>query len=283
MASFPKDRFDDLPPDLNRVGAHRAVPKKGRGWIGFAWAALASGVLVLGGLLGIAYLGNVDLGLFPARPTPTPTSTPTPTAEPITDPATIAPERGISITVLNGSGDAAAQADAVAKLAGWPVGFVTQAATSDVEDTTVYYSDPLNEDVARGIVLALGVGDIRLIPVEQMPSAAPIVLVIGLDYPVPAAGRSSAQTAESTRQGRATSRLCYMHVKFSRFRPSDALPPLVAGHCSATICNESKLLKYTRHAVDSERKTRSKRHRLQTVSSTAGSRHGDWNRQVVQR
>jgi hypothetical protein len=188
MASYPKDRFDDLPPDLNRVGAHRSVPKKGRGWIGFAWAALASGVLVLGGLLGIAYLGNVDLGLFPPQATPTPTPTPTPTADPVTDPATIDPARNITITVLNGSGNPAAEQDAVAKLAGWPIGFVTQAATSDVEDTSVYYSDPLNEDVARGIVLALGVGDIRLIPIEQMPSAAPVVLVIGLDYPVPAAG-----------------------------------------------------------------------------------------------
>ena len=185
MASYPKDRFDDLPPDLNRVGAHRAVPKGGRGWIAFAWAALASGVLVLAGLLGIAYLGNIDLGLFPISSTPTPTPTPTPTAEPLTDPALIATlgaDRAISITVLNGSGDAAKEADAVAKLAGWPIGTVTQAATSDIEKTTVYYSDPLNEDIARGIVVALGSGEIRLVPIELMPSAAPIVLVIGLDY-----------------------------------------------------------------------------------------------------
>jgi hypothetical protein len=181
MASFPKDRFDDLPPDLQRVGAHRAVPKGGRGWIAFAWAALASGVLVLAGLFGIAYIGNVDLGLFPPKSTPTPTPTPTPTAEPITDPATIAPERAISITILNGTGDPAVEQDAVAKLAGWPVGAVTAAATSDIEKTTVYYSDAANEDIARGIVLALGYGEIRLIDASQMPSAAPVVLVLGLD------------------------------------------------------------------------------------------------------
>ena len=188
MASYPKDRFDDLPPDLNRVGAHRAVPKGGRGWIAFAWAALASGLLVLAGLLGIAYLGNVDLGLFPIASTPTPTPTPKPTAEPVTDPATILPERSITITVLNGTGDPAAEADAVAKLAGWPIGAVTQAATSDIEKTTVYYSDALNEDVARGIVLAIGAGTIRLVPPESMPSAAPVALVIGLDYPTIPAG-----------------------------------------------------------------------------------------------
>src|ERR1044072_3709161 len=121
MASFPKDRFDDLPPDLNRVGAHRAGPRGGRGWIAFAWAALASGVLVLAGLLGIAYLGNIDLGLFPVATTPTPTPTPTPTAEPIHAPTLIDAARAIPITILNGSGNAEAEADAVAKLAGWPV------------------------------------------------------------------------------------------------------------------------------------------------------------------
>lgn len=181
MASFPKDRFDDLPQDLQRVGAHRSVPKGGRGWIAFAWAALASGVLVLAGLFGIAYIGNVDLGLFPPRSTPTPTPTPTPTAEPITDPATIAAERGITITILNGTADPAIEADAVAKLTGWPVGAVTTASTTDIETTTVYYSDAANEDVARGVVLALGYGEIRLIDAAQMPSSAPIVLVLGLD------------------------------------------------------------------------------------------------------
>lgn len=188
MASFPKDRFDDLPTDLNRVGAHRAVRKGGRGWIAFAAAVLASAALVFAGLLGIAYIGNVDLGLFPPVPTQTPTPTPTPTADPITDPALIDSARGISITVLNGTGSAEIQADAVAKLAGWPIGTVTAAASSDIEETTVYYSDPLNEDVARGVVTVLGVGEIRLVPVEEMPSAAPVALVLGLDYPVPPAG-----------------------------------------------------------------------------------------------
>lgn len=183
MATYPKDRFDDLPQDLERVGAHRAVRKGGRGWIAFGWAALASGVLVIAGLLGIAYIGNVDLGLFPVETVAAPTPTPTPTAEPLTDPAAIAPERGISITILNGSGFQPAEADAVAKLAGWPIGTVTQAATSDVEETTVYYSDAANEDIARGIVTILGVGRVRLIDAAQMPSTAPMVLVIGLDYP----------------------------------------------------------------------------------------------------
>src|SRR4051812_10868862 len=106
MASQTPDRFDRIPADLERVGAHRTAAKRNRGWVGFAWAALATGILVIGGLFGLSVVGNVDLGL----PTfggggspPTPPPTPPPTAEPLLDPATIAPERAIQITVLNGS------------------------------------------------------------------------------------------------------------------------------------------------------------------------------------
>ena len=107
MASQTPDRFDRLPADLERVGAHRAVAKQGRGWVGFAWAALATGILVVGGLFGLSLLCTVDLGLpnFSGGDgsTPTPSATPTPTAAPLTDPATLTPERAIQITVLNGS------------------------------------------------------------------------------------------------------------------------------------------------------------------------------------
>ena len=38
MAEQPRDRFDDIPSGVDRVGAHRSPRKPGRGWIGFAWA-----------------------------------------------------------------------------------------------------------------------------------------------------------------------------------------------------------------------------------------------------
>ncbi len=105
MANFPKDRFDEIPEDLNRVGAHRGPRKKGHGWIVFAWALLATGILVFGGLFGISRMLDIDLGLpfIPVAVTPTPTPTPTPTMDPILDPATIDPARQITITVLNGT------------------------------------------------------------------------------------------------------------------------------------------------------------------------------------
>src|SRR5689334_16419557 len=106
MASYPKDRFDELPEDLERVGAHRSPKKKGGGWIGFAWAALATIVLIFGGGFVLTRYMGVDLGLssiFPEPVAETPTPTPTPTADPLTDPTTIAPDRVLVINVLNGT------------------------------------------------------------------------------------------------------------------------------------------------------------------------------------
>ena len=187
MASYPKDRFDQLPEDLKRVGAHREPKRKGRGWVGFAWAALATGILVFGGLFGISRFFDIDLGLpiFAGEETPTPTPTPTPTMEPILDP-TVAEfaARGIKLVVLNGNATAGLQSTVAADLTakGWVVASAIPASTKDVEETFVYYSDRLNEDAARGVAVALGVGRIRLVSPETYPGAA-ITVVIGADFP----------------------------------------------------------------------------------------------------
>lgn len=183
MASYPKDRFDQLPADLARVGAHRAPRRRGRGWIGFAWAALATGVLVFGGLFGISRYFDIDLGigLLPVAETPTPTPTPTPTMDPL-EPGALDPARNITITVLNGTPLVGLQNTVGNELAalGWPVLTMATASADDVEKTYVYYSDPLNEDVARGLVVSLGKGDIRLVSPETFPGA-PITIVLGAD------------------------------------------------------------------------------------------------------
>jgi hypothetical protein len=187
MASYPKDRFDDLPEDLVRVGAHRAPRKKGGGWIGFAWAALATLVLTVGGLF---VLSVIDPGVrfeIPGLPVAEQTSAApedesTPTAIPLTDPATIDPERKITITVLNG-GPIADEQDVAGQAlaeAGWPVGSRATASTNDIEKTTVYYSNPADEEIARGLVQALGVGDVRE---STAFVGAPVTVVLGADYP----------------------------------------------------------------------------------------------------
>jgi hypothetical protein len=49
----------------------------------------------------------------------------------------------------------------------------------DVELTIVYYSNPADEDIARGLVLALGIGEIRE---STAFFGAPVTIVLGTDY-----------------------------------------------------------------------------------------------------
>ena len=58
MANFRTDQFDNLPEDVDRIGAHRGPKVKGRGWITFAWAILATAVLVVGGLYVLSIFNN---------------------------------------------------------------------------------------------------------------------------------------------------------------------------------------------------------------------------------
>lgn len=189
MASYPKDQFDELPRDLERIGAHRGPKRRGRGWIAFAWAALATLVLIVAGLFGLNRFMGIDVGLpiFDEAPIATPTPTPTPTMDPVTDPATIDPARGIKITILNATGTSGVQTTVGDQLAaaGWPV-TSRIAAAAPVDDTFIYYSDAANEDVARGVALALGIGEIRLVSPETFPGQ-PIVVAVGVDFlgPVP--------------------------------------------------------------------------------------------------
>lgn len=191
MASYPKDRFDELPEDLKRVGAHRGPRQKGRGWIALAWAVLATAVLVFGGLFAISRIFGIDLGLpiFAVQQTPTPTPTAIPTMDPVLDPAALddagnRADRNLKVSVLNGTATAGLQSTVAADLTAknWVVANAIPASANDIPETYVYYSDELNEDVARGVVVALGIGQIRLVAPETYPAAA-ITVVIGADFP----------------------------------------------------------------------------------------------------
>jgi len=185
MPKYPKDQFDDIPADLARVGAHRAPAKSGRGWITFAWAALFTGIFVLAGVFGLNFLNGQ--GFFDdGGPTAPPSASPSQTAEPLIDPATIDPARAITITVLNGTPtvDLETTAGTALRNAGWPVGAFALASQRDIETTVVYYSNPADEDIARGLVLALGAGDV----LESTAFlGAPVTIVLGADYVPPAA------------------------------------------------------------------------------------------------
>ena len=184
MATHPKDRFDSVPDDLLRTGAHRAPAGKGRGWFALAWAVLATVVLVAAGLFALAVTdGRVKLPFDSAA---TATASPTPSATP-TPQATLNPS--IPITVLNGTttnGLANAVGDNLVAQ-GWggasvDIGARASASTSDIKKTVVYYSDPANAAAARGLVQALKVGTIQL---STAYTESPLTIVLGSDYVLP--------------------------------------------------------------------------------------------------
>ncbi|WP_169077236.1 LytR C-terminal domain-containing protein [Microcella alkalica] len=180
MSEFPSDRFDAVPAELGRVGAHRAPAPRGRGWRVLAWCALATGVLVGVGLLALSAIENgLDLGT-PPPVAESPSASPTPEVTPVTDPTTVQLPEGFTITVLNGASVAGLgqQSADVLTAAGWPVGAVTNAAADDIEVTTVYYSNPADEGIALGMVELLGLGEIELS--DAFPGA-PVTIVVGAD------------------------------------------------------------------------------------------------------
>ena len=98
---FPRDRFDEIPDDLTRVGAHRAPRARGRGWIAVGWAALATVLLVGAGIFGLSLVnGSISFhgpsSSASRTASATPTASPTPTIVPTVNPA-------LTVNVLNGT------------------------------------------------------------------------------------------------------------------------------------------------------------------------------------
>jgi hypothetical protein len=183
--SHQKDRFDHLSHSSERVGAHRAPAKKGRGWVAFWWALAATVVLIGIGLAVLAGLNNRLNFEMPATSPAASTAAPTPAAtEKPTAVATVAP--GLSVTVLNGTPrtGVAAAVGHVLTAAGWNVGALSNASTEDVPKTTVYYADATLEGAARGVADSLPGSEV-LLASDFAASGADLTVVVGNDY-VPA-------------------------------------------------------------------------------------------------
>jgi hypothetical protein len=184
MATYPQDGFDNIPEDLLRVGAHRAPEKKGRGWIAFGWAALATVVLVIIGMAALsAVTGKSSLPFLSSSPSATPSATPSAikTATPKLDPT-------VPITVLNGTLTANLANSAADYLvtkgwtgAGLDLGARANATDQHIAKTVVYYTTATDEAAARELVKNLGVGTVLL------STAFPdrITVVLGADYKQP--------------------------------------------------------------------------------------------------
>ncbi|WP_439692800.1 LytR C-terminal domain-containing protein [Curtobacterium sp. SP.BCo] len=191
---YPRDRFDDV-ADGPRVGAHRGAQRRGRGWIAFAWAALATGVIVGLGVLALALLN--DSYSFPGSTAPTSSASATPSASASSTPsasssssapasqeptaATPADQGATSVVVLNGTTTTglAAKASTALTSAGWKVTSTGDAGTTGTTATIVYYQQASQAAVAQGIAKSLGVTAVQ--QSAAFPNAD-ISVVLGADY-----------------------------------------------------------------------------------------------------
>lgn len=184
-----RDRFDAIPDDLHRVGAHRAKAHWGRGWINVAWAAGAVIVLSTAGLWGLSQVNSdFEFGLpFQSATEDEPGAPPVDGApeavEPKLDPT-------IAITVLNGTGTSGLSNTVGDYLVeqGWEgaafgTGARVSASTSDVAVTQVIYNNPENEAAARAMIETLGVGELVL---ANTYPASPLAVLLGSDFELPA-------------------------------------------------------------------------------------------------
>ena len=187
---YPRDRFDDV-ADGPRVGAHRGAQRRGRGWIAFAWAALATGVLVGIGVLVLALLNHSYSFTGSTSPSASSSASASATSEPSSSPSSSAPQAPsagtpadqgtTSVVVLNGTTTTglAAKASATLTSAGWKVTSTGDAGTTGTTATIVYYQQAAQASVAQGIAKSLGVTAVQ--QSAAFPNAD-ISVVLGADY-----------------------------------------------------------------------------------------------------
>lgn len=138
------DRFDDLPSDSARVGAHRAENPRMRGVVVVLWSVVAVVVIVTLGIVG-TLLATGKIALSPAV---TPTVAPTEGVEPVVD-------SSYPVLVLNATTQEGLAGQVRDELiaAGWSEDAVNSGAagSQDFEHTTVYYGDIADQAAALGL------------------------------------------------------------------------------------------------------------------------------------
>jgi LytR cell envelope-related transcriptional attenuator len=171
--AYSRDRFDDVPDDLARVGAHRAPAPRGRGFVTFAWAALATGVLVGGGVLG---LGVIEQGVGSTTDTAVASAAATAPA------ATVDPSAKVVILNATTTSGLAAGAASTAKADGWTVASTANADTQDVKLSTVYYGSKSAQGAALGLAKSLGIGRTAQSDRFDVAGQERLTVVLGKDY-----------------------------------------------------------------------------------------------------
>ncbi len=182
---YPKDRFDDLPADVERIGVHRAENPRLRVGVIVMWSAIATIVLVALGVFGtMLATGRIGAGTQ-APPAPVAGG---PAAEPVVD-------TSYSVLVLNATGEdglAGAISDTIIQ-GGWSADDIIagEAGSDDFPATTVYYPTAEDEGAARGLAEVIGGAEVALNdsyqPTDDATTepdesqARQLVVVIGLD------------------------------------------------------------------------------------------------------
>ncbi|MFZ6993406.1 LytR C-terminal domain-containing protein [Curtobacterium sp. RRHDQ66] len=194
MTRFPHDRFDDV-TDGPRVGAHRGMHRRGRGWVAFAWAALATGVLVGIGVLVLALLNSSFSFTDDSSSSPSASASSSASSSSSSAPsdgssssssseaaaASPSDQGSTTLVVLNGTSTPGLAASGTSKLtaAGWKVTSSGNAGSTGTASTIVYYQQESQAALAKGIAQSLGVT-----AVEQSAAFpnADISVVLGADF-----------------------------------------------------------------------------------------------------
>lgn len=177
---YPKDRFDEIPPSLDRRGAHRAPRSRGDKIAAWLWGLGAVVVLVVLGLVAMFIIDNV-VSFDQAASESTPTPTATATEEPPVEQVTPAMDAEIPVTVLNGTdlaGVAGGTGDELAAI-GWNVVLRDDADSEDYQSSTIYYGAAEDEPAALQLAADLGGGTPTLDPAMTEPGT--ITIIVGYD------------------------------------------------------------------------------------------------------
>ncbi|MFD1721403.1 LytR C-terminal domain-containing protein [Amnibacterium endophyticum] len=172
-AARPRDRFDDVPADLARVGAHRA-PVRRRGLATFGWAALATGALVAVGVLGLGFIeGRVGAAETPLNPVSAAAAGPAATVDP-----------GAKVAVLNATTTTGLAASASRVLQGdrWNVVSTANADVQDRTTSTVYYAEADQLGAAKGLAKSLGIERTAKTDRFGAPGSQRLTVVLGSDW-----------------------------------------------------------------------------------------------------
>src|SRR6218665_1544776 len=150
---YPQDQFDKA-PKIARVGAHRVISARGRGWRTFIRAALAVVVLSAAGIAGlVAFNNRLEVGAPVVAASPT---------------------EGL-----------ASRAAAALKTAGVAVTSWANADDRTRKSTTVYYGSASLLGAAAGVA-ALIPGATTALSSQYSLTTDSLVVVLGSDYQPPA-------------------------------------------------------------------------------------------------